>query len=71
MKISTKKAFLIEVSRGSRSLTGQATPLGANRSLLYVWVDAGNSGLTGEELATTVVEVVCDNLGVDYELVSY
>jgi len=66
-----EKAFLIEVSRGSRSLTGQATPLGENRSLLYVWIDAGESGLTGEELATTVVEVVCDDLGVNYELVSY
>ena len=66
-----EKAFLIEVSRGSRSMTGQATPLGANRSLLYVWIDAGNSGLSGEELATTVVEVVCDDLGVKYELVNY
>ena len=41
-----EEAFLIEVSQGSRSLTGQATSLGADRSLLYVWVDAGNSGLT-------------------------
>lgn len=65
------EAFLIEVARGSRSLTGQATPLGANRSLLYVWVDAGDSGLTGEELAISVVEIVCDDLGVNYELVKY
>lgn len=65
------EAFLIEVARGSRSLTGQVTPLGANRSLLYVWVDAGDSGLTGEELAISVVEIVCDDLGVNYELVKY
>ena len=34
------KAMLIEVEKGSRSLTGQVTDLGANRSLLYVWADA-------------------------------
>ena len=65
------KAFLIEVAKGSRSLTGQVTDLGAGRSLLYVWADAGESGVTGEEMATSMVEVVCDELGVKYELVNY
>ena len=65
------KAFLIEVTRGSQSLTGQVTSLGTDRSLLYVWADAGESGLTGEELATSMVELVCDELGVEHELVHY
>jgi hypothetical protein len=65
------KAFLIEVAQGSRTLTGQVTDLGADRSLLYVWADAGESGVTGEELATSIVEIVCDELGVEYELVNY
>jgi hypothetical protein len=65
------KAFLIEVIKGSRSLTGQVTDLGAGRSLLYVWADAGESGVTGEEMTTSVVEIVCDELGVKYELVNY
>jgi hypothetical protein len=65
------RAFLIEVTKGSRSLTGQVTDLGAGRSLLYVWADAGESGVTGEELATSMVELVCDELGVGHELVSY
>ena len=65
------EAFLIEVAKGAKSMTGQVTSLGPNRSLLYVWADAGESGLTGEELATSVVEVVCDELGVEYELVNY
>ena len=65
------KAFLIEVTAGSQSLTGQVTSLGADRSLLYVWADAGESGLTGEDLATSVVELVCDELGVEHELVHY
>ena len=65
------KAFLIEVLADSQSLTGQVTSLGANRSLLYVWADAGESGMTGEELATSVVQLVCDELGVEHELVHY
>jgi len=65
------KAMLIEVAQGSRSLTGQVTEIGVNRSLLYVWADAGESGETGEELAISVVELVCDELGVEYELVQY
>ena len=65
------KAFLVEVSKGSESLTGQVTSLGADHSLLYVWADAGESGLTGEDLAISVVERVCDELGVEYELVNY
>ncbi len=65
------KAFLIEVIKGSRSLTGQVTDLGAGCSLLYVWADAGESGVTGEELATSMVELVCDELGVKYERVNY
>ena len=65
------KAFLIEVAKDSRSMTGQVTSLGADRSLLYVWADAGDSGITGEELATSMVELVCNELGVEYELVNY
>ena len=65
------KAFLIEFAKGSRNLTGQVTDLGAGRSLLYVWADAGESGVTGEELATSMVEIVCDDLGVEHERVSY
>ncbi len=65
------KAYLIEVAEGSQVLTGQVTDLGAGRSLLYVWADAGESGVTGKELATAVVEIVCDELGVKYEVVDY
>lgn len=65
------KAMLIEVAQGSRSLTGQVTELGGNRSLLYVWADAGESGMTGQQLAISVVEIVCDELGVEYDLVQY
>jgi hypothetical protein len=65
------KAYLMEVSKGGRSLTGQVTSLGPDRSLLYVWADAGDTGVSGEDLATSVVEIICDELGVEYELVNY
>ena len=52
-------------------MTGQVTDLGGGRSLIYVWADAGESGVTGKELAIDVVERVCDELGVQYELVNY
>jgi hypothetical protein len=66
------KAFLIEVSQQKeRRITGQVTKLGSGNSLLYIWADAGSSGLSGREMAISAVEVICDELGVDYELVSY
>jgi hypothetical protein len=66
------KAFLIKVAEGpERHLTGQVTKLGSGNSLLYIWADAGGSGQTGQELAISTVELICDELGVDYELVNY
>jgi hypothetical protein len=65
------EAYLLEVTSEGRSFTGQTSSLDATHSLLYVWVDAGNSGQSGEQLAITVVELVCDALGVKYELVHY
>jgi hypothetical protein len=38
---------------------------------LYIWADAGSSGRTGREMAISGVEFICDELGVDYELVQY
>ena len=66
------KAFMIEVTQDKeRRITGQVTRLGPERSLLYIWADAGISGQTGRQLGISVVEVICDELGIDYELVSY
>jgi len=66
------KAFLIKVAEGpERHLTGQVTKLGSGNSLLYIWADAGGSGQTGQELAISTVELICNELGVEYELVSY
>jgi len=66
------KAMLIEVAQDKeRRITGQVTKLGAGNSLLYVWADAGSSGQSGREMAISAIELICEELGVDYELVNY
>ena len=66
------KAFLLEVAQGEeRRFTGQVTSLGSGSSLLYIWADAGASGQSGRSMAISAVEIICDELGVDYELVQY
>lgn len=64
-------AMLLEVTQDGNKITAQATQLGAGESLLYVWAEAGDSGFSGRELATTVVEAVCEELGVEFETVRY
>ena len=66
------QAFLIEVAQQKeRRITGQVTKLGSGSSLLYIWADAGSSGESGREMAISAVEIICDELGVSYELVNY
>jgi hypothetical protein len=66
------KAYLIEVAQEKeRRITGQVTSLGSGSSLLYIWADSGSSGRSGREMAISAVEFICDDLGVDYELVQY
>jgi hypothetical protein len=66
------KAYMIEVAQEKeRRITGQVTSLGSGSSLLYIWADAGSSGKSGREIAISAVEFICNELGVDYELVQY
>jgi len=65
------KARLIEVSQQERRITGQVSSLGSGNSLLYIWADAGSTGESGREIAMAAVEFICDELGVDYEVVTY
>jgi len=66
------KAMLIEVAQeNERRITGQVTKLGSGNSLLYVWADAGSSGQSGREMAISAIELICKELGVDYEMVNY
>ena len=64
-------AMMMEVTQGELSVTAQVTPFGDDKSLLYIWADAGDSGRTGRDLATAVVERICEEVGVPYEVVEY
>ena len=65
------EAFMVEVDGDGARLTGQVTKLDSRQSLLYIWADAGLSDQTGRSLAISSIEGICDELGVDYEEVSY
>ena len=64
-------AMMMEVTQYEYRITAQVTAFGADKSLLYIWADAGDSGRTGKDLATAVVERICDEVGVRYEVVQY
>jgi hypothetical protein len=65
------KAYMLEVERDGARLTGQVTKLDTRESLLYIWADAGLSDQTGRSLTLSSIKRVCDELGVNYEEVTY
>jgi hypothetical protein len=68
----TDNTMLIEVEQDQkRRITGQVTKLGSLRSLLYIWADAGSSGQPGRELAMSQIELISEELGVEYKLVNH
>ena len=69
--VQNENALLLEVTQGGFSINAQATQLGAGESLLYIWAEAGDSGRSGRELATVAVEMICEELGVDFERIDY
>lgn len=61
--------LLIEASRRSNKVTAKATRFGSGITQLIVTADAGEKGQTDEGLALKVVDLVCKELGVEYEVV--
>lgn len=61
--------LLIEASRGSNKVTAKATRFSSGITQMIVTADAGEKGQTDEGLALKVVELVCKELGVEYEVV--
>ena len=61
--------FLIEASRGLNKVTAKATRFDSGLTQMIVTADAGEKGQTGEGLALKVVDLVCKELGVEYEVV--
>ncbi|UCH75286.1 MAG: hypothetical protein JSU82_05435 [Rhodospirillales bacterium] len=62
------KRYLLEVDDRGRQLTGQATDLGRGETLLFIWVDAGETGQTGQDLMQDVITTVCAELRVECEV---
>jgi hypothetical protein len=56
--------MLVEAAQGDSSVAGQATELGSNSTLLFVWADAGATGRTGQDLALEAMRDVCEELDV-------
>jgi hypothetical protein len=57
-----EKRYLLEIAKGEKRLTGQATELDANSTLFFIWADAGASGQSGQNLALTAVRALCAEL---------
>lgn len=55
---------MVEAEEGGKSVAGQATELGSNSTLLFIWADAGDSGQTGQDLALEAMRDICNELDV-------
>ncbi len=62
------ESYLVEVSHGEWKVAGQATTMDRVNTILFIWSDAGNSGMTGQELSLRAVRNVCDELRVECEM---
>jgi hypothetical protein len=56
--------LLVEAEEGKRSVAAQATELGSNSTLLFIWADAGDSAETGRDLAAEAMRDICNELDV-------
>ena len=64
------KRYLLEVVKGTRRLTAQATLLDSHSTLLFIWADAGESGQTGRDLALKAAQDICAELHVNCKVKS-
>jgi len=60
---------MIEVTYDGRSLNAQATEYGEGDTLLFLWADAGETGLTGNEVAMSTIDMISKDLNASYKLV--
>lgn len=63
-----EKRYLLEVTKGEKRLTGQATKLDTNSTLLFIWADAGASGQSGQNLALTAMRELCAELQIECKM---
>jgi len=59
----------VEVTLDGRNLRAEATEYNGDETLLFLWADAGDTGLTGNEVAMSTINTISLDLDVNYELV--
>jgi len=62
-------SMMVEVTRDGRSINAQATEYGNGGTLLFLWADAGETGLTGNAVAMSTIDAISKDLNASYELV--
>jgi hypothetical protein len=62
------ESYLVEVRQGEWKVAGQATTMDRVNTILFIWSDAGDSGMTGQELSLRAVRNICDELKVECEM---
>ncbi len=60
---------MIEAAWDGRSINAQATEFGDGETLLFLWADAGDTGLTGNEVAMSTLDLISKDLNASYKLV--
>jgi hypothetical protein len=60
---------MVEVAFEGRSINAQATEYGDVGTLLFLWADAGETGLTGNAVAMSTIETISKDLNASFELV--
>jgi hypothetical protein len=63
-----EKHYLLEVVKGEKNLTAQATELDTNSTLFFIWADAGESGQTGHDLALDAMRNICAELKIECKM---
>ena len=62
-------AMSVEVTKDGRNINAQVTAYGNGGTLLFIWADAGDTGLTGDAVALSTINTISKDLNASYELV--
>jgi len=64
------KNLFVEIVSDHRNLSAQATSLSQGETLLFLWADAGNGEMTGQELMHIAITKICAELAAECEIKS-
>lgn len=64
-------AGLLEASKDGVEWAAQATELGNDQTLLYLWIDTTDTGLVAHDLGLSAVKSICGELNVVCDVVQY